>query len=71
MGDDEDEVVIAPLIHREAQENLVEESHPQEGDSTILNAFVWTLTLTACISGLLFGYESVICDRTHGIYADF
>lgn len=63
MGDDEEEAVVAPLIHSEAQENLVGESYPHEGDSTILNAFIWTLTLTACISGLLFGYESVLCNR--------
>lgn len=58
MGD-EDEAVIAPLIHRETLVNSGGENHTRESDSTPPGAFVWALTLTACISGLLFGYEYV------------
>lgn len=67
MGDDEEEAVIAPLINHENQVNSGGEYQTQESDSTSPSAFVWALTLTACISGLLFGYECV-SPALHLIY---
>lgn len=42
-----------PLIQNESSEDLEHQEH----DSTSLHIFVWVLSLTAGISGILFGYE--------------
>lgn len=60
--DEEEEGLNAPLIddrhlaHDDGRDNGV--SHRENGTSS-LNAFIWALTFTAGISGLLFGYECV------------
>lgn len=58
---EEDEAVIAPLIQdlRGDGAAALEDPRPQESDLSRPNRFIWALTLTAGISGLLFGYE---CD---------
>lgn len=60
--DEEEEGLNVPLIddrhlaHDDGRDNGV--SHHENGTSS-LNAFIWALTFTAGISGLLFGYECV------------
>ena len=49
------------LIQQTSHESESFEDAPQEASDlkgSALTAFVWTLTVTAGISGLLFGYES-------------
>lgn len=50
--DNEEETLSAPLMRDRRT------SRP-ESDVTSSNAFIWTLTFAAAISGLLFGYEYV------------
>jgi hypothetical protein len=60
MADGDDEAANAPLIHHDDENDVPshrETIHLQEGDPTSPSAFVWALTFTAGISGLLFGYE--------------
>lgn len=58
-GDDE-EAANAPLMHDDG-ESTIPGHHDridlQEEDLTSPSAFIWALTFTAGISGLLFGYE--------------
>lgn len=57
---DEDEAAIAPLIQDlRCDGTALENPPPRESDLSRPNRFIWALTLTAGISGLLFGYE---CD---------
>lgn len=64
MADDEEEEGLnAPLIddrhlsHNDDDDNNHVSQH--ENGTSSLNAFIWALTFTAGISGLLFGYECV------------
>lgn len=60
MADDEEEeeeAIIAPLIQDEPHQG---EHRPQESDLKSPNAFIWALTFTAGLSGLLFGYECAL-----------
>lgn len=50
----------APLIRQDSDENLGQHGTPQTSTlstDAAPTAFIWALTLTAGISGLLFGYE--------------
>lgn len=62
MADGEDdEAVIAPLIQDlRCDTATCEDPHLHESDLSRPNRFIWALTLTAGISGLLFGYECVV-----------
>lgn len=53
--DNEEEAVNAPLM-RDRRASFAES---QESDANPSSGFIWTLTLAAAISGLLFGYEYV------------
>ena len=59
--DEEGEGLNAPLIddrpvsHDDDDDDDGDNNH--EYGASSLNAFIWTLTFTAGISGLLFGYE--------------
>lgn len=58
---EEDEAVIAPLIQDLRYDTAtLEAPHRHESDLLRPNRFIWALTLTAGISGLLFGYECVL-----------
>lgn len=62
MADGEEEdTVIDRLIPQsttcDGGEGLDERQHQEESDLLTPNCFIWALTLTAGISGLLFGYE--------------
>ena len=58
---EEDEAVIAPLIQDlRCDAATLEDPHLHEKDLSRPNRFIWLLTLTAGISGLLFGYEYVV-----------
>lgn len=59
---EEDDAVIAPLIQDLRCDAATLDDPPlQESDLSTPNRFIWALTLTAGISGLLFGYE---CDTS-------
>lgn len=63
--EEEDEAVIAPLIQDlRCGTATFEAPHLHESDLSRPNRFIWALTLTAGISGLLFGYESVVPTNT-------
>ena len=56
--------MIAPLIQDlRCDTATIEDTRPNEGDLSRPNRFIWALTLTAGISGLLFGYECVASPR--------
>jgi len=60
MAEGDDEAANAPLIHHDDENEAPshhERSHLQEQELTSPSAFIWALTFTAGISGLLFGYE--------------
>lgn len=58
---EEEEAVIAPLIAgQRCDRDAIFRPPPQESDLSSPNRFIWALTLTAGISGLLFGYE---CEK--------
>ena len=48
-----------PLISSEPQQDGSDDTPPSNG-----NAFVWALTISACISGLLFGYDTGVISST-------
>ncbi len=65
---DQDDAANAPLIQgqypidypqHDANDNDAV-SRPRENQLTAPSAFIWALTAAAGISGLLFGYESVM-----------
>ncbi len=73
MAEGDDEAANAPLMHH-SDENEVpshrKRTHVEEENSTSPSAFVWALTFTAGISGLLFGYEyihpfQIVSNGTH------
>lgn len=63
--DGEGEGLNAPLIedrtvsHDDDDDDDNDSNNNQEYGASSLNLFIWTLTFTAGISGLLFGYEFV------------
>ncbi|KAK5946971.1 hypothetical protein PMZ80_001117 [Knufia obscura] len=57
---DHDSAPTAPLIEREDDQRETRNT-PQTGGG---NAFIWTLTLAACIGGLLFGYDTGVISST-------
>lgn len=60
MAESNDEAVNAPLMYRNDEDGALsqhERPHLQENELKSLSAFIWALTFTAGISGLLFGYE--------------
>jgi hypothetical protein len=56
--DDAAEPLIAP--ERTSSEHDIEEENDIGALKVAPGLFVWTLTLTAALSGLLFGYEYVV-----------
>ncbi len=52
---DEEETVNSPLIPEERA--FHDYAQPLESGLTSPNAFIWALSFTAGISGILFGYE--------------
>ena len=55
------DVPDAPLIDQsQRQEVNVSQNHVQSS----ANLFVWTLTLSSCVSGLLFGYDTGVISST-------
>lgn len=61
MAETDEEAANAPLMQEDENEapDYCEVSHSQESELTSPSAFIWALTFTAGISGLLFGYEYV------------
>ncbi len=59
MADGNDEAANAPLMRESETETpyYPEVAQSHENDPTSPSAFVWALTFSAGISGLLFGYE--------------
>lgn len=60
MAEGNDVAVNAPLMHHNDEDAALdnrEGPHLQENELKSLSAFIWALTFTAGISGLLFGYE--------------
>lgn len=55
--DEEGEGLNAPLIDDRPVSHADDGDNNHEYGASSLNAFIWTLTFTAGISGLLFGYE--------------
>lgn len=56
----DDEAVNAPLMHHDDEDGAPSQparQHSRENELKSLSAFIWALTFTAGISGLLFGYE--------------
>ena len=59
MAEGSDGAAIAPLM-RESEDdpsNDQQVTHIYDGDLTSPSTFTWTLSATAGISGILFGYE--------------
>lgn len=56
--DEEEEAVVVPLIEDLGRDRAALDGPPSpESQLARPNRFIWALTLTAGISGLLFGYE--------------
>jgi MFS transporter, SP family, solute carrier family 2 (myo-inositol transporter), member 13 len=51
-----------PLIHSDGDGYSRDDG--QQEVSSYGNAFIWTLTLSACVSGLLFGYDTGVISST-------
>lgn len=56
-----DSTPTAPLIDRDA---LISDETPASASSGAGNAFIWTLTVAACVGGLLFGYDTGVISST-------
>src|SRR4051812_39361471 len=50
-----------PLISNDSQ---AQDTSPHETFTGTANTFVWTLTVSACVSGLLFGYDTGVISST-------
>jgi hypothetical protein len=60
---EEEEAVMAPLIpDPRCDGDVISHAPPHERDLSSPNRFLWALTLTAGMSGFLFGYE---CEPFH------
>lgn len=59
MAEGNDGAAITPLMHESEDEipDYHEVAHSDESGLTSPSAFVWALSCTAGISGILFGYE--------------
>jgi MFS transporter, SP family, solute carrier family 2 (myo-inositol transporter), member 13 len=53
--------VSEPLISNDSQAQV---ARPHEDLTGTANLFVWTLTISACVSGLLFGYDTGVISST-------
>ena len=64
---DRDDGAHAPLIGDDDEYGISDQAHddsPREGDTTSPGAFIWSLTLAAGLSGLLFGYDTGVISST-------
>ena len=66
---DRDDGAHAPLIGVEDDNNNAcshhtQDDEPRESDTISSNAFIWSLSFTAGISGLLFGYDTGVISST-------
>lgn len=57
---DDEFTATAPLIDREDETSERAQPVPVSGS----NAFIWTLTIAACVAGLLFGYDTGVISST-------
>ena len=57
MVESNDEATTVPLMH-ESEDGVPDHSPTTKKSATSPSVFVWALTFSAGISGLLFGYES-------------
>lgn len=58
----DDPGVSEPLISNSSSQ--AQDTSPQETLTDTANTFVWTLTISACVSGLLFGYDTGVISST-------